>query len=317
MTSHTKKRLRRIKKKKRQTFKNKRTNKSRTSLKKIGGSLFKNLRCKPSINKLSYSCFTKEQIVELKNIWNKQHRDEQVSETDPEKIWHQLKEKNKDCNMESCWIKKLIISHEIRRKFLSSFAPKAPDEWKKQPNTWLTNIDISNVMNQYESTYPCFEFIGPSPIDFDVKEQDICVWEELCKFNLQKYVDKGKFKIGIIFNTDVHDGAGEHWISLFINVPKSAIFFFDSVGSPIPPQIKKFVDNVIDQGKKMNKVINFNFDQNHPIEHQYKNTECGVYSLFFIVHMLEDKINGGYLKTHILKDNYIEQYRKVFFNEKL
>ena len=74
---------------------------------------------------------------------------------------------------------------------------------------------------------------------------------------------------------------------------------------------------VIDQGRNMSQQINFKFDQNHPVEHQYKNTECGVYSLFFIIHMLEDKITSHYLKTHILKDEYMQQFRKIYFNEDL
>jgi hypothetical protein len=30
--------------------------------------------------------------------------------------------------------------------------------------------------------------------------------------------------------------------------------------------------------------------------------------------MLEDKITGHYMKTHILKDKYIEQFRNIFYN---
>ena len=75
----------------------------------------------------------------------------------------------------------------------------------------------------------------------------------------------------------------------------------------------KFVEKVIMQGRDMN--INFVFDQNYPIEHQYGNTECGVYSIFFIVHMLEDKLSEHYLKTHILKDEYMQNFRKIYFND--
>jgi hypothetical protein len=28
-----------------------------------------------------------------------------------------------------------------------SFAPESPPEWKKNPNEWLSSIDIMNVMN--------------------------------------------------------------------------------------------------------------------------------------------------------------------------
>jgi hypothetical protein len=33
--------------------------------------------------------------------------------------------------------------------------------------------------------------------------------------------------------------------------------------------------------------------------------------------MLDDEISGEYLKTHILKDEYMEKFRKVYFNEDL
>ena len=92
---------------------------------------------------------------------------------------------------------------------------------------------------------------------------------------------------------------------------------FLSVGEKVPEQIMKFVNNVIEQGKTMDQRIDFVFDQNYPVEHQYGNTECGIYSLFFIVHMLEDKLTGHYLKTHILKDEYMQKFRKVYFNYQL
>ena len=52
-------------------------------------------------------------------------------------------------------------------------------------------------------------------------------------------------------------------------------------------------------------------------EHQYGDSQCGVYSIFFIVHMLEDKITEHYLKTHILKDEYMNKFRKIYFNDTL
>jgi len=33
--------------------------------------------------------------------------------------------------------------------------------------------------------------------------------------------------------------------------------------------------------------------------------------------MLEDKITGHYLKTHVLKDKYMQQFRKIYYNEDL
>ena len=222
------------------------------------------------------------------------------------------------CNKESCWLKQKDEFGNLDENFKDSFAPESPYEWKKNPNEWLSSVDIIKVMKQYEKAYKCFDFIGPSPIDFDKKKiYGECVWEELCNFNLKQQIKEGKTKIGIIFNTDTHDKPGKHWISMFINIKKGKIFFFDSVGRTAPDEIKQFVERVKLQGKDYSPKINFTYDENHPVEHQYGNTECGIYSIFFIAHMLEDKLTEHYLKTHILKDRYMEKFRKIYFNEQL
>ena len=155
-------------------------------------------------------------------------------------------------------------------------------------------------------------------IDFDTKKiYGECVWEELCKFSLKEQLKSGKTKIGIIFNTDPHNKPGEHWISMFINIKKNIIYFFNSTGDAPPKQIMDLVDRIIDEGRNLIPAINFEFDTNEGTEHQYGDTECGMYSLFFIVHMLEDKLTTNYLKTHILKDKYMEKFRKIYFNESL
>jgi hypothetical protein len=207
---------------------------------------------------------------------------------------------------------------KIKEDMKNSFAPESPHEWKKNPNEWLSSIVIMDVMKQYEKAYKCFEFIGPSPIDFDTKMlYGECVWEELCNFSLKNQIKNGKTKIGIIFNTDPHNKPGQHWISMFINIKKRQIFFFDSTGDKPAPEIMVLVERIKKEGENMTPKIHLHFDSNEGVEHQYGNTECGVYSLFFIVHMLEDKLTSHYLKNHILKDNYMEKFRKIYFNESL
>jgi len=280
------------------------------------------LRCSPKLEqqKNGFSCYQNEDLHKLKDMWNREHPENLIQTNDSKEIWLSLKQ-NLDnvCKKESCWLKQPFIkNNKIKKELEGSFAPVSPDEWKKNPNEWLSSLDILNVMKQYEKIYKCFSFIGPSPIDYDAKESyGECVWDDLCHFNLEKEMKRGKFKFGIIFNTDPHDKDGSHWISLFINARKASIFFFDSAGDPASRQVKKFVKMVTTQGNKLQKPIHFTFDQNHPVEHQYGDTECGIYSLYFIVHMLEDKHTEEYFKTHILSDKYIEQFRKFYFNESL
>jgi hypothetical protein len=284
---------------------------------------FVKLNCSPKgKNEVKeYTCYTDNDLHKLRNMWNARHPDKPITTNDSKEIWNMLKNYYANiCNKESCWVRQMTKGTKMEKELLESFSPESPEKWKMSPNEWLSSIDIIKVMNQYEKTYSCFDFIGPSPIDYDTHLlYDECVWEELCHFNLEQQIKKGKTKIGIIFNTDPHNKGGEHWISMFINIKKGEIFFFDSAGDKAPKQVLKFVKTVTDQGHALpgNSRIDFKFDQNYPVEHQYQNTECGIYSLYFIIHMLEDKITAHYLKTHIMKDKYMEQFRKVFYNEDL
>jgi len=294
-----------------------------TKTKKYNKTLepFVKLNCSPENKSLNqnFTCYTDEDLHKLQTMWNARHPDRPIKSTESKIIWDQLKTYYANiCNKESCWVRQMTKNTKMEDELLDAFAPESPKEWKKNPNEWLSSIDILEVMNQYEKKYKCFEFLGPSPIDYDTHQlYGQCVWDELCHFKLAEQIKNGKTKIGIIFNLDPHYKGGSHWVSLFINIKKATIFFFDSAGETIPKQIKKLVDSVVKQGVELETPIHFKFDENHPIEHQYKNTECGIYSIFFIVHMLEDKITGHYLKKHILKDEYMQNFRKIYYNTDL
>jgi hypothetical protein len=279
----------------------------------------KNVNCSPKDSKdiNDFTCYTDKDLYKLRDFWNARHPDVQIMTNDTKEIHKNLtKYLSNVCSKESCWLKQNFLDNKTVKELTESFAPESPREWKTNPNEWLSSVDIMKVMKQYEKAYKCFDFIGPSPIDFDTKMlYGECVWEELCNFSLSEQIKTGKTKIGIIFNTDPHNKPGQHWISMFINIKKKKIFFFDSVGDKAPKQVMVLINRIIKQGKKLN--INIKFDQNHPVEHQYGDTECGIYSLFFISHMLEDKFTEHYMKTHILKDNYMQKFRKVYFNESL
>ena len=302
------------------------TMKSKTMKKKITPTIknltnLKKVNCSPKDKKEmnDFSCYTDKSLDKLKEVWNIKHPDMKINTNNTKEIHKLLSEYLKNvCNKESCWLKRRADFGNISNELMESFAPLSPKNWEKNPNEWLSSEDIINVMKQYEKAYKCFEFIGPTPIDFDKRKfYGECVWEELCNFNLEEQIKHNKTKIGIIFNTDPHDKGGSHWISMFINIKKGQIFFFDSTGDKPSEEIMKLVKRIIDQGNNLKPKIKFDFDSNEGVEHQYGNTECGMYSLYFIVHMLEDKITSHYLKTHVLKDKYMEKFRKIYFNNSL
>jgi len=313
------------------TYKNKKYKKSNTRrYKKKGKSIyggektktvgFKKAQCAPKENDElnKFTCYSKDDLIKMKDLWNARHRDMPISDTDPKDIWNALKSKMENaCHTEACWLKQKFMDNNLDNELMTyTFAPKSPEKWKENHNTWLNSTDIEKVMKQYEHTYKCFRFIGPTPIDFDTQlYDDKCVWDELCNFDLAKQMRDGITKFGIIFNTDPHTKGGAHWISLFINMKKKFIFFFDSNGTKMPSQIKVFCDRVIKQAAAL--YIDLTFDQNAPFAHQEGNTECGMYSLYLIVTLLKDTHNYTFFKNTKISDEAMEKMRDKYFNPEL
>jgi hypothetical protein len=297
--------------------------KTRRLKKKRGGKTMK-MNCNPAVIKLkvsSESCYTPDIIDKLKQGYNKNHPDNIIQAKSHKLIIDELSKRLK-CNKEDCWLNQLP---ESERKYVDEkiFAPDQPQSWKKNPNEWLSNHDIMDVLHQYEETYPEFKFIGPTPIDFDTvlpnnHKNGKCVWEDLCNFNLSNTLQKGIKKVGIIFNLDKHDESGSHWVSLFLDIPNRVLFYFDSAGNPTPPEITTLVNRIQkDFHLLQNKGLQYH--ENYPHQHQKKNTECGMYSLYFIITMLTSnksnfKSNINIFKNGKITDEFVQQFRGKYFN---
>ena len=255
--------------------------------------------CSPLTKKNKrYSCYSEKQLTELKRKYN-MTRSKKIKSSNPVKIWQELDENIQNCTTESCWAKELNVPVK------DVFAPKCPDSWKNNKNEWLSSTDITAVLRQYEKAYPEFKYIGPSPSDYYVKEYGKCVWPELCAFNVNTTNHK---YIGIVFNLDTHNGTGTHWVSIFINMPKKKIYYFDSTGEKIHENIQHLVDQIQAQNPK------FKFFENYPSEHQFENTECGMYTLFFLVTMLTTRNYNLFNGKQRFPDKAMEKLRKKYFN---
>jgi hypothetical protein len=299
----------------------------------------KRMNCSPAVKKISVkdSCYTPKILFMIRDAYNADHPPEdRIHESNPTTLWKILNDRLVQCSKEDCWLSQIKDENLKTRIDRYIFAPDKPYEWKSNPNTWLSNFDIMNVLEQYEQTYKHFKFIGPTPIDFDKVVRGKCVQNELCNFNLHDYIKRGKSHIGIIFNLSPHTSSGSHWVSLFIDTKKRVIFYFDSAGDTIPDEIDAFVKRVQSHIKQKHRK-EYTFYENAPNEHQMGNTECGVYSLFFIITMLTGIVNHDKDSMRVLKtkrgqrlnmaekirlfkegtipDEYIEKYRNVYFND--
>ena len=306
------------------TRKNKRNNKRKTiKSKKVTSNIKQSITklkttdaCSVNSDGLGFTCYSKPVLLKIKETWNKKHPTNKITSKDPYIIWKSLRsimEHEHACKRESCWLKHLCIKEGLPSDIYDlTFSPEMPKSWLHNPTEWLSSLDIVKVMKQWEHRYKCFKFIGPSPIDYDTHKMfGECVWDELCKFNLKNLLKKKKKKIGVIFNLDPHYKSGSHWVAVFLNDIKKTIYYFDSYGDPPPRQIKKFIDNTIKQSKELG--IEYKYLQNNR-RHQFGDSECGMYSMYFITEMLQNKCFEKFQKRKV-SDSYMLRLRNRFFNK--
>lgn len=218
------------------------------------------------------------------------------------------------CKTERCWIEKAAIDARKKKDILKTyFRPTMPDEWIKDPDQWLDSNNIADVMNQYEEVYPHFKFYGTNPIDFAAPdpydstalEKNKCLQDEICKLNLKELSSSGKTQLGFVYNLDPSNKGGSHWIASFTDIPGHKTYYFDSYGMKPPPQIARFMRSLTLQDPKMKLAFNAR-------RFQYGDTECGMYSLYFLIRMIEGDDFKAFCRR-APKDNEMLVLRKWLF----
>lgn len=243
------------------------------------------MNCAPGNETKDNSCYSKDQLIKIAKILNKEKKlSIKTSNKTKKEIWEQIqKGLMEECTYEWCWLDVPEVKKINDRKLKEeTFKPAMPSEWRKNKYTWLTTTDILKVMRQYEKSNKNFKFYGPVPVDCP---KDISC--ELTDINLNNLNVKGIEYVGVIFNLDRHDQSGSHWVGLFCNIRDRIISYYDSTGSPPPGYIKYFIEmlkrslNTINKGR-----VEYNYNKR---KHQFGGSECGVYSMNFIVESLKGK----------------------------
>ena len=228
-----------------------------------------------------------------------------------------------------------VVSPEVRKEWMTKyFRPKAPESWAKDPDEWLDNHNIEAVLKQYEESDQTFVSLGAVPIDFAAPDpysgnSSKCLIPAFCKVNLAELRAKGKTGIGMVFNIDPHFKDGSHWVALYVSVgtgPSTqtgglrrrgsrqqntaddgpACYYFDSYGYPPPRQIKLLMQSLWKQDNRCKLAYNGR-------RFQYSSTECGVYSIYFVVCM-HYGIRFKHFVKHRVKDDVMLFLRSWFWN---
>jgi hypothetical protein len=262
--------------------------------------------CHPRKSKKSKTCFEDRHLYYLRDEWNRKNPTRKIKGNRPDLIHKQLKKYQDLCKNELCWLK-MVEDASMKRKILDQdFAAFHPKNWRMNENEWLSNFDITRVLKQYKEAHSDFDFIEPSPIDFDTKINNKCVTEKMCRFQVQDYVKRKITKIAIPLNLDKHTGNGFHWVTLYIDLKRKFIYYFDSADNKIPTEVSTFVKRI----KEQTPLRDLN---NQSVQHQQGGTECGMYVLFFIISMLQGR-SPTYFNKKIIPDNEVSKFRHIYFN---
>lgn len=284
-----------------------------------------NNKCAPGKNFKEGSCYTLEDLISISKSYNSIHKNDKINiKRDKKYLLKQLLKKmdNKyDCNDDqTCWINTKVVKN-INDADISkyTFRPKGP----KKQYEWLSTTNINNVMGQYEKKYNNFKFFGAVPYDFEELPG-----LDVYNLNLDTF---NKEKIGMVINLDEHHESGSHWVSLYADLNKNQIYFFDSFANKPGGRIKKFTTKILTHmyNKKYNKNLNIKefLDLNHQskdfdafdirynkVQHQFKNSECGVYSMNFIIRLLKGETFDE-ITENITKDDEMNSCRNVYFRK--
>jgi hypothetical protein len=289
--------------------------------------------CSPASHKhfiRSGSCFPKNALEMMAKAFNDSIKSQQVQmkpiriSNDKKQLWKQLSARFfAICrNHEACWLETPILKQTgIHGQLIKHFRPPKPLQWYSNPHAWLSNFDIQKVMSQYEDAYRDFLFLGVFPIDFASPEPGMlstCIGDALCKLDVAQLWTRRK-QFGAIFNLDRHDQGGSHWVAVYCNLnPKKTnygIYFYDSNGLPPPSEIAALQHSVAEQVKRVGARVTkpFVIDYNN-VQHQFENTECGIYTMYFL-HRCLRKISFDVIKKHVVTDKQVHVFRNRFYRE--
>jgi hypothetical protein len=295
-----------------------------------------NTRCAPSKEFKEGSCFTLDSLKVIAVKYN-EHNTDKINITDDKlKLVEDITNKfSSSCSTQTCWLRTNLLKNINNEEITNNtFRPVGP----KNKYEWLSTTNINDVIDQYHSLNKEFLFLGTLPYDFqELKELG------LNNFNFDKVLKEGKYKLGMVINLDESHQSGSHWVGLYTDLKKNQIYFFDSVGKPPRKKIKTFINKIVEffYKKKYNKdidvstvmslikqvnnkdskrkylnILNTNlnpFDiRYNNIQHQFKNSECGVYSINFIVRSLRGESFDNII-NNITSDDKMNECRQAYF----
>jgi hypothetical protein len=189
-----------------------------------------------------------------------------------------------------------------------TFLPEGP----QGKNEWLNNFQIKKYLKLLEIEYPSSICVDVLAMDFDkIKTPGVL------KEDFRKYYNDGKHQILIVLNLDNHDESGSHWVALYANIKANIVMYYDSFGTLPEVRVRRLMRRIAELCSEINKIdilqVATRYNKHR---HQYKNSECGVYSIVFL-HNLLKKEGANYHEycNKTIPDEVVEKCRAIIFRD--
>lgn len=264
-------------------------------------------KCAPGKSFREGSCFTMDDLTDIATNFNETFPNRSFTIKKDKKyllrnLTSIMKEKY-NCDDQTCWINTSFVKNMKNDNITKfTFRPNGP----KGKYEWLSTSDINKVMEQYENKYKDFKFLGAVPYDFE----DL-PYLDTYNFNANKLKSQGKHKFGMVVNLDTHDKIGSHWVGFYSDLNSKKVYFFDSFAKQPGSRIKKFGEKILNEFNGGGNIKNNNITYNQ-VRHQFSNSECGVYSMNFIIRLLHGE-SFKEITENITKDSEMNACRKSYF----
>lgn len=199
--------------------------------------------------------------------------------------------------------------------FTSDFKGHSP-----QGNKLYSNFHINTILQQLHELEPTFRNVDCNLMDF-YKDPNSELYQFLHSDLLINEIKSGKtLTFGTIPNTLTNDGnlsTVGHWVGLFGDFRDNtwSIEYYNSSGRNAKNEVFLWMENLAEKITQNcgTKCIALNVTN---IESQKGDTECGIYSLHFIISRLMGIPYKEFRKRKI-NDEDVNKLRKLFLDEKM
>ncbi len=212
--------------------------------------------------------------------------------------------------------REFIGSDQADKILTVQFKPKGP----ANTTELLNNYNIDETMKHWsihgkKMFNKKFYYIPYQMIDFAQNKHS-----PLTNIDIQNLMSQGYDSFGVVINTDKADGRGKHWFCLYGDLQHKGtkddpivLEYFNSSGNRPAEEIYIFLENLkhnlIVDSKIYSKVV----QSVTGTQIQHSKTECGMWSLLYILYRLLDKPTDYFIHIGTTDKEIIEEARKRFF----